>query len=52
MDMAKKWLLETEMKVSEIAEKLKYKNPENFIRGFKKTTGVTPGQYRENRING
>ena len=48
MDMAKKWLLETELKVCEIAEKLKYKSSENFIRSFKKITGITPGQYREN----
>lgn len=47
MDMAKKWLLETELKVSDIAEKLRYRNPENFIRCFKKVTGMTPGQYRE-----
>jgi len=46
IDMAKKWLLETNMKISEIADKLKYKNSENFIRFFKKATGVTPGKYR------
>lgn len=50
MDMAKKWLTETDMKVSDIAEKLRYKNSENFIRGFKKVTGVTPGQYREQNM--
>lgn len=48
MDMAKKWLLETELKISDIAEKLKYRNPENFIRNFKRVEGITPGQYREN----
>lgn len=50
LDMAKKWLIETDMKVSEIAEKLKYRNPENFIRCFKRTTGITPGQYRESKL--
>ena len=38
--------METDMKISEIADKLKYKNPENFIRFFKKYTGMTPGKYR------
>lgn len=52
MDMAKKWLLETEMKVSDIAEKLRYKNSENFIRCFKKVAGMTPGQYRDSNNPG
>ncbi|MDI9483208.1 MAG: helix-turn-helix domain-containing protein, partial [Bacillota bacterium] len=43
----KRWLLETNMKISEIADRLKYKNSENFIRFFKKITGVTPGKYRK-----
>lgn len=47
IDMAKKWLSETDMKISDIAEKLKYKNSENFIRFFKKYTGMTPGKYRK-----
>lgn len=47
IDMAKRWLLETNMKISEIADRLKYKNSENFIRFFKKITGVTPGKYRK-----
>ena len=44
---AKKWLLETGMPVAEIAEKLRYSNAQNFIRSFKKKTGMTPGKYRE-----
>jgi two-component system response regulator YesN len=47
MDIAKKWLTETEMKITDMARKLQYNNPQNFIRYFKKTTGMTPGQYRE-----
>jgi YesN/AraC family two-component response regulator len=46
IDMAKKWLIETDMKISDIASKLKYRNSENFIRFFKKYTGTTPGKYR------
>jgi two-component system response regulator YesN len=47
MDVAKKWLTETEMKIADMSRKLQYNNPQNFIRYFKKTTGMTPGQYRE-----
>lgn len=47
MDMAKKWLKETDMKIAEIAERLQYNNSANFIRSFRKLTGMTPGQYRE-----
>lgn len=47
MEVAKKWLTQTEMKVGEIAERLKYNNSQNFIRYFRKLEGMTPGQYRE-----
>lgn len=52
MNMAKKWLLETDMKISDIAEKLRYTNSQNFIRSFRKTEGVTPGQYRQTGQSG
>lgn len=45
--IAKQWLMETNMTVKEIAERLQYKNPQNFIRSFKKQEHMTPGQYRE-----
>lgn len=45
--MAKKWLIETAKSVSEIADLLRYSNAQNFIRSFKKKTGMTPGKYRE-----
>lgn len=45
--MAKKWLLETGMPIAEIADRLRYSNAQNFIRSFKKKTGMTPGKYRE-----
>ncbi|NOU92324.1 helix-turn-helix domain-containing protein [Paenibacillus sp. LMG 31456] len=51
MEIAKKWLVETEMKISDMAQKLQYNNPQNFIRYFKKSTGITPGQYREMWFN-
>jgi two-component system response regulator YesN len=47
MDIAKKWLAETEMKIADMSRKLQYNNPQNFIRYFKKSTGITPGKYRE-----
>ncbi|MDF2959049.1 MAG: AraC family transcriptional regulator [Paenibacillus sp.] len=47
MEVAKKWLVETEMKIADMSRKLQYNNPQNFIRYFKKSTGMTPGQYRE-----
>ncbi|MBS4207842.1 helix-turn-helix domain-containing protein [Bacillus sp. FJAT-50079] len=49
LNMAKKWLLETDMSVKEISEKLNYKNPQNFIRSFRKSEGTTPGKYRESK---
>lgn len=47
IDMAKKWLKESDMKVVEIAERLQYNNSANFIRSFRKMVDMTPGQYRE-----
>lgn len=44
---AKQWLVETDMKIGDIAEKLMYTTPANFIRFFRKETDMTPGQYRE-----
>lgn len=46
LQMAKKWLVETEMTIKEIAERLQYQNPQNFIRSFRKKEHVTPGAYR------
>ncbi|HEX7056843.1 MAG TPA: AraC family transcriptional regulator [Bacilli bacterium] len=50
-NMSKKWLLETNMTVKEIAERLQYHNAQNFIRSFRKKEGVTPGQFREQHRN-
>ncbi len=46
LDKAKELLVETEMKVNDIAEAVGYQ-PSYFNRIFKKHEGVTPGQYRE-----
>ncbi|SFT05049.1 helix-turn-helix domain-containing protein [Paenibacillus sp. BC26] len=45
--MAKKWLRESDIPVKDIASRLRYNNPQNFIRSFRKLEGITPGQYRE-----
>ncbi|WP_274650127.1 helix-turn-helix domain-containing protein [Paenibacillus humicola] len=52
MEIAKRWLTDTEMKIADMSRKLQYNNPQNFIRYFKKSTGMTPGQFRENSGGG
>ncbi|MFN7249342.1 MAG: helix-turn-helix domain-containing protein [Anaerobacillus sp.] len=47
LNMAKKWLVESELSIKEIAEMFHYNNSQNFIRSFKKKEGITPGKYRE-----
>lgn len=47
MNMAKLWLKDSNMKITEIAERLNYTNSTGFIRTFRKATGMTPGQYRD-----
>ncbi|MGM0126003.1 hypothetical protein IGI37_003404 [Enterococcus sp. AZ194] len=47
LDIAKQWLRETELPIKEIAERLQYRNPQNFIRFFKKKEQKTPGEYRK-----
>lgn len=49
-NMAKKWLAETDMTIKDIAAKLCYNNPQNFIRSFRKQEGMTPGQFREKHL--
>ncbi|WNQ13238.1 helix-turn-helix domain-containing protein [Paenibacillus aurantius] len=52
MKMAKVMVESTDMKISEIGEKLQYKNISSFIRSFKKIYQLTPGQYREKILKG
>ncbi|HER2177892.1 TPA: AraC family transcriptional regulator, partial [Streptococcus pyogenes] len=47
--IAKKWLDESKLTVKDIAARLRYNNPQNFIRSFRKWEGITPGQYRERK---
>lgn len=49
LNIAKRWLDESDWTVKEIAERLRYTNPQNFIRSFRKWEGMTPGRYRERK---
>jgi two-component system response regulator YesN len=44
--MVKKYLLETDMNMDEIAGKVGYMGRNSIIRIFRKYEGITPGQYR------
>ncbi|MCR8635822.1 helix-turn-helix domain-containing protein [Paenibacillus radicis (ex Xue et al. 2023)] len=44
---AKEWLLETDMTISEIAEKLRFSNLQNFSRSFRRMVGVSPSEFKE-----
>lgn len=46
LDLAKKLLEETDMSVADIAARLHYNSPQNFIRFFSKMEKTTPGKYR------
>lgn len=46
IDMAKKQLLNASRSISEIAYDLGFKYPHHFTRVFKKSTGITPNNYR------
>jgi len=50
--MAKQWLSDSELPIKDIAAKLCYNNPQNFIRSFRKQEGMTPGQYRYKKRSG
>ena len=46
MKHARNLLIDTEIKVQKIGERLGYSTPANFIRSFKKHYGITPNEYR------
>ncbi len=50
MERAKKLLRETEVPLKELGYQIGYYNVSSFIRRFKQTQGVTPGDYR--RLHG
>jgi len=46
MDQARIWLLETPLRISEIAYRLGFSDQNYFARMYKQTTGLTPSEYR------
>lgn len=46
MEHAKKYLLQMDLKIYEVAEMVGYVSPKQFIKVFKKEVGITPGEYR------
>jgi AraC family transcriptional activator of pobA len=48
---AKNLLVEGEQSISEIAYKLGFENPPYFSRLFRKETGVSPKEYKNNSMN-
>jgi two-component system response regulator YesN len=51
MDKAKELLLNTDLKVYEISEKIGYEDPHYFSYNFKKKIGVKPTQYRKREVS-
>lgn len=50
MEKSKRMLLQTDMKVKEICNMLGYSQVNYFIKLFRETTGLTPGEYRKIHI--
>jgi AraC-like DNA-binding protein len=46
IDTAKEKIFDSEKSISEIAYELGFKHPQHFTRMFKKSTGLTPNEYR------
>lgn len=51
MKAAHRLLLETPMKLNDIAEQVGYTNFSSFLRNFKKYYGMTPTEYRQLHLN-
>lgn len=47
MERAKQLLLETSLPIYEVGLELGYQGPNSFIRRFKATYGITPGEFRQ-----
>lgn len=47
MEKSKQLLQDPSLKINTVAERVGYNNPQSFTRIFKKYTGQTPGEYRE-----
>ncbi|MEX0793625.1 MAG: helix-turn-helix domain-containing protein [Pirellulaceae bacterium] len=49
-DAACKMLTTTQLSIKEITHELGYSGTNNFVRGFRRMTGLTPGQYRQQAL--
>ena len=50
-DAACEMLQTSQMTVGEVAQELGYSGSNNFVRGFRRMTGMTPAQYRQRHCN-
>ncbi len=50
--VARELLVNTDMDVAQIGERLGYTHPSSFIRMFHKVEGITPAQYRDEHAGG
>lgn len=50
LQKGKNYLLNTQLSIASISERVGYKNPETFIRIFKRYYGYSPSQYRKRNI--
>lgn len=49
LDMDKVLLSETDLRLADIAERLCFRNAQNFVRSFRNQEGITLGEYRKMR---
>ena len=49
IEAAKQSLKENNSSIEGIAYRVGYKNPDSFMKMFKKTTGMTPSEYRQSK---
>ena len=52
MQKAKKLLLDSQLSIREIAERVGYPDPFHFSKSFKNAVGMSPAQFRERREGG
>lgn len=52
MQKAKKLLLDSQLSIKEIAERVGYPDPFHFSKSFKNAVGMSPAQFREQRGDG
>lgn len=50
MEKVKELLLKTDLKIYEISEKVGYHDEKHLMKMFKKVTGVSPMEYKKNRL--